>query len=204
MLEDQLCCCLTVGLLSPGRLAGMLFGDNHEPEQEAQTSDSASDSRQPAQHAQAAQYAQQAFEPENLSGTTQDGGAAAATAAAASDTELDADSEKATDNVDWAEEQEVEREALAAGQQLARDNSQALREVRQAMLPEAERHNVAPEEAEGQMQDETSWGRTQEVEREALAAGQQLARDNNQALQEVRQAMQGKSSFDIRYLTCPM
>lgn len=36
-------------------------------------------------------------------------------------------------DMDWEREQEVEREALEAGQQLARDNSQALNEVRQAM-----------------------------------------------------------------------
>ena len=183
--------------MSSGRLAGVLFGGAPEHKQEAQTSSSASHSQQhaeqPPQHAQAAQHAQQAFEPNNLRDSTQDKDAEAATATAALNTGLDADSEGATDDVDWEREQKVEREALAAGQQLARDNSRALREVRQAMQEASDRHTVAPQEEEGEVDNDTSWSRTQVEEREALAAGQQLATDNGQGLQEVRQAMQGES-----------
>lgn len=93
---------------------------------------------------------------------------------------------------DWeGEEREVEGKALAAGQQLARDNSLALQEVKQAMQAESDRLKADVEE---DLQDEASWRSIQEVEREALAAGQQLARDNSNALQEVRQTMQGSRS----------
>ena len=50
---------------------------------------------------------------------------------------------------------------------------------------------------EDESQDDTSLSRIQESEREAFAAGQQLAEDNSQALQEVRQAMQGESAVQI-------
>lgn len=44
-----------------------------------------------------------------------------------------AESQEPLAGIDWGEEQEAEKEALAAGQQLARENSLALQEVKQAM-----------------------------------------------------------------------
>ena len=99
-------------------------------------------------------------------------------------------------DLDWAKEHETEREAVAAGQQLARDNSQALREVRQAMQAESDRPGRQLQQ-EDESQDDTSLSRIQESEREALAAGQQLAEDNMQALREIRLAMQGESAFPM-------
>ena len=100
--------------------------------------------------------------------------------------------EQAEVEADLEGTQEVERETLAAGQQLARDNSQALRGVRQAMQAESDSPGRQLQ-LEDESQDGTSLSRIQESEREALAAGQQLAEDNSQALREVRQAMQHES-----------
>lgn len=111
-------------------------------------------------------------------------------------------SSELSEDVDWTREQDVERAALAAGQQLAKDNSQALREVKQAMQDAPNRHDAQPQE-EQELQDETNWSNIQQVERDALAAGRQLARDSSQALREVRQAVQEGNSFPLSVLLSP-
>ena len=102
-------------------------------------------------------------------------------------------SEAVSDGVDWKQEQEVERQAMAAAQQLARDNSLALREVRQAMQVESETREASVQEEEA-VQGESNLNGMEEVEREALTAGMQLARENSVKLRGIRQAMQEGTS----------
>ena len=102
-------------------------------------------------------------------------------------------SETVSDGMDWEQEQEVEQQAMAAAQQLARDNSLALREVRQAMQAESESREASLQEEEA-VQGDSSLNKIEEVEREALTAGMQLARENSVKLREIRQAMQEGTS----------
>ena len=61
--------------------------------------------------------------------------------------------------------------------------------------------NSAADQYSRDLPDDVEWAREQKVEREALAAGQQLATDNRRALQEVRQAMQeGTKSLHLTVL----
>ena len=103
-------------------------------------------------------------------------------------------SETVSDGMDWEQEQEVERQAMAAAQQLARDNSLALREVRQAMQAESETPEASVQEEEA-VQGEFNLNKIEEVEREALTAGMQLARENSEKLRGIRQAVQEGTSI---------
>lgn len=159
--------------------------DDIRQEQQASEPDSAAEMHNPVTPAASAVEAQPGAQPHDGSSDRQQTGLQPQQQPVSHN-----DAESAISAVHEEAGQEVQRETLAAGQQLARDHSLALRDVRQAMQAESDRRNAqAEEEAQG----EASWRSIQEVEREALAAGQQLAQDNSQALQEVRQSMQGSA-----------
>lgn len=134
--------------------------------------------------------------------------------------QLSTENEGGESETDWKGIQEVEMEAMAAGQQLARDNSSALREVRRAMQNETDKQdardklntqsqqdatekvNAETQQQVQELQVESSLWSIQEVELEALAAGQQLAVDNSQALREVKQQLQEVQQGGAPSLDC--
>lgn len=105
------------------------------------------------------------------------------------------------DEFNWAQEREVEREALSAGQQLARENSSALRDVRQAMQGRSDRHD-AQLQLEEELQHGAGRSRSDEEDGVTFGAGQHLAQDSQHTLQDSIPAAQGKSAYSMSRVLC--